>query len=196
MTRKFKSLDILTLIVILIILIFFIWVIYILLSPSYSASNEIHINHTVENKIQHVLQNYSNILGFEVTNIDLVKNREYLVYARFSDLSLQQEFQDIMRSRTVFLGPVFGEEYTENNSAVVKALNGSFSCMPFNQSLESRYITTKSVKVSTVCLMSVPPDHHPVKGMLTIFLMQPPDTYEAEIYKMIISDIGSSINNR
>lgn len=191
----YKSLSSIILTVIVVLMMVIIWIVYRLGHPE-KTSKSLEVKPAVDQMVQKSLQTYPNILGFELTQPDLVKNREYLVYSKFSDLSLHHDYRDIVQNRSSFLGPVFGEEFPQSNSAIVKILSGTFTCIPFSHSLESRYFISGASKVSTVCSVSVPPDTALVKGILTVFLRDEPKTYEVEILRMIVTDVATVIDKK
>ncbi len=158
-------------------------------------SNMVGITFTVgpdtQTRLIELVNKNSNIMGVAVMSADLRLNEARSMYFFAGDPVLT-ELVDRSNQMDSNRLPLF-TSIDENNIEIIKLINGQFSCIAFNQTLEAKIYPQLAKSVRSVCRSSIPSYYGYFSGYLQIYLREEPNSEKQLQLKLIVEKLANDI---
>lgn len=81
----------------------------------------------------------------------------------------------------------------DNNTDIIRLINGQFTCSPFSSTLEAKIYPQLSTAVKSVCRSSIPSYYGYFSGYLQIYLSETPNSEQQLQFKLIVEKLANDI---
>ena len=122
------------------------------------------------------------ILGFQVVEVNFVKNTRTTKFFVSDDSQLKKNFETYLNTKVVDAPALTTLE--PDNNRIVRLVNGEFVCIPYKDTIAITIIGPAD-NVGMVCSMSIPPIYGKFRGYITAFIAK--DLRQTEVTQVRIA---------
>ena len=143
-----------------------------------------------QNEVQALVAGDRRIVGVSIMSADLRLNEAKTVYffgdsAELNNTKIRAEYSS---SRL----PMFtGNE--DNNKDIIKLINGEFTCVPFEKTLQAKIYPELSTVVRAMCMSSIPSYYGYFSGFVVAYISEPPSDERQLQYKLFIEKLANDV---
>ena len=141
--------------------------------------------------ISSIVTSDDRILGISVMSADIRLNEAQVIHFFADDVTVAQPGEAVRRGSSNRLPLFTGDQ--QNDSEVIRLINGGFSCRPFEQTLLSKIYPELKKTVKATCQASVPAYYGYFSGFITVFLSEVPAPERQLQLKLIIEKLANDV---
>ncbi len=130
------------------------------------------------------------ILGLQVVEVNFVKNERKTLFFESDDPQLKKLFDKYFSTKIT--DPPALSSIEQDNSRVVRIVNGEFVCLPYKDTIAYTMIGP-SDNVGQVCSIAVPPIYGKFRGYITAFVARDLRPAELSQVKFVLQNISLNI---
>lgn len=144
-----------------------------------------------QDAISAAVLNDDRVLGISVMSADIRLNEAQVIHFFADDVTVSQPGEAVRRGGSNRLPLFTGDQ--QNDSEVIKLINGGFSCGQFDQTLLSKIYPELKKPVKAVCLASIPAYYGYFSGYIVVFLSEVPVPERQLQLKLITEKLANDI---
>jgi len=146
------------------------------------------------NDIHSVVARSELIVGVRVYMADFQKNTRILIYQEMDDPKLEGIYMAYSNSSIAEL-PLFNDDVV-NNKNLVALINGEFICIPFTETLLSKYAASATIYDKEVCSNGIPASYGRFTGIIAVHLNRKPTSEEVDQIRSTSRTLSTRIYDR
>lgn len=132
------------------------------------------------------------ILGFQVIEVNFVKNTRRTVFVNIEDAMLKKAFDVYYKTKLTDAPAVTAIEH--DNKRLVRLVNGEFVCVPYKDTI-GQVLVGGGDNIGTACSYAVPPIYGKFRGYVTAFLAKGLTNPEQAQIKVVLQNLSMNIYN-
>lgn len=151
----------------------------------------LNISREVKKDLREFNSKFESVVGIQIVTLNFQRNIRVETYTDIDNPVVSEVYNSFI-SRRITDTPIFDND-SQNNSRMVKILNGEFNCVPYNKSKAYTYAPQLQNYISDVCALSIPPYNHEITGIMTVYFQTTPTPAEKEIVFLFLRNESQKI---